>query len=81
MFEAGQMVDVTGQSKGKGFAGTIKRWNFRWSRTTRTVTLCRTVFRVPLVRTKRQAGYFQAKKWLVIWVLYSVLPRIWKWYV
>lgn len=29
MFEAGQKVDVTGQSKGKGFAGTIKRWNFR----------------------------------------------------
>ncbi|TWH64035.1 large subunit ribosomal protein L3 [Azomonas agilis] len=28
-FEAGQLVDVTGQSKGKGFAGTIKRWNFR----------------------------------------------------
>ena len=22
-------MDVTGQSKGKGFAGTIKRWNFR----------------------------------------------------
>lgn len=28
-FEAGQMVDVTGQSKGKGFAGVIKRYNFR----------------------------------------------------
>lgn len=28
-FQAGQLVDVTGQSKGKGFAGTIKRWNFR----------------------------------------------------
>jgi large subunit ribosomal protein L3 len=27
-FEAGQKVDVTGVSKGKGFAGTIKRWNF-----------------------------------------------------
>ncbi len=27
-FEAGQKVDVTGISKGKGFAGTIKRWNF-----------------------------------------------------
>lgn len=27
-FEAGQMVDVTGASKGKGFAGVIKRWNF-----------------------------------------------------
>lgn len=27
-FEAGQKVDVTGQSKGKGFQGVIKRWNF-----------------------------------------------------
>jgi large subunit ribosomal protein L3 len=29
VFEAGQMVDVTGVSKGKGFQGGIKRWNFR----------------------------------------------------
>ena len=28
-FEAGQKVDVRGLSKGKGYAGTIKRWNFR----------------------------------------------------
>jgi len=28
-FEAGQHVDVQGVSKGKGYAGTIKRWNFR----------------------------------------------------
>ena len=28
-FEAGQKVDVRGVSKGKGYAGTIKRWNFR----------------------------------------------------
>ena len=28
IFEAGQFVDVTGTSKGKGFAGTIKRHNF-----------------------------------------------------
>ena len=27
-FEAGQMVDVTGTSKGKGFAGAVKRHNF-----------------------------------------------------
>ena len=27
-FEVGQKVDVTGQSKGKGFQGGIKRWNF-----------------------------------------------------
>ena len=29
IFEAGQIVDVTGISKGKGFQGVIKRWNFR----------------------------------------------------
>tara|TARA_B100000614_G_scaffold185843_1_gene166614 strand:+ start:658 stop:1260 length:603 start_codon:yes stop_codon:yes gene_type:complete len=29
IFEAGQSVDVTGTSKGKGFAGGVKRWNFR----------------------------------------------------
>lgn len=27
-FSAGQIVDVTGVSKGKGFQGVIKRWNF-----------------------------------------------------
>ena len=27
-FEAGEKVDVTGTSKGKGYAGVIKRWNF-----------------------------------------------------
>ncbi|MYL27590.1 MULTISPECIES: 50S ribosomal protein L3 [Halomonadaceae] len=27
-FENGQSIDVTGQSKGKGFSGTVKRWNF-----------------------------------------------------
>jgi large subunit ribosomal protein L3 len=29
IFEQGQMVDVTGTSKGKGFAGGVKRYNFR----------------------------------------------------
>lgn len=27
-FEAGQVVDVTGLTKGRGYAGTMKRWNF-----------------------------------------------------
>ena len=27
-FEAGEKIDVTGQSKGKGYQGVIKRWNF-----------------------------------------------------
>jgi large subunit ribosomal protein L3 len=29
IFEAGQIVDVEGITKGKGFQGTIKRWNFK----------------------------------------------------
>lgn len=28
MFEAGDKVEVTGVSKGKGFAGVVKRWKF-----------------------------------------------------
>jgi len=28
-FEEGQLVDVTGTSKGKGFQGAVKRWNFQ----------------------------------------------------
>jgi large subunit ribosomal protein L3 len=28
-FAVGQVVDVTGTSKGKGFQGGVKRWNFR----------------------------------------------------
>ena len=29
IFEVGQLVDVAGVTKGKGFQGTIKRWNFK----------------------------------------------------
>ena len=29
IFENGEKVDVIGTSKGKGYAGVIKRWNFR----------------------------------------------------
>lgn len=33
-FEVGDVVDVTGTSKGKGFAGTVKRHNFNTSKKT-----------------------------------------------
>ena len=33
-FKIGDKVAVTGTSKGKGFAGTVKRWNFQESRNT-----------------------------------------------
>ncbi len=29
LFSVGQKIDVTGTSKGKGFQGGVKRWNFR----------------------------------------------------
>ena len=34
IFEVGDIVDVIGKSKGKGFAGAIKRWNFSSQRMT-----------------------------------------------
>ncbi len=32
VFKVGQMIDVTGVTQGKGFAGTIKRYNFKSGR-------------------------------------------------
>ncbi|BCR04042.1 50S ribosomal protein L3 [Desulfuromonas versatilis] len=34
MFAAGDVIDVIGTSKGKGFQGVIKRWNFAGGRST-----------------------------------------------
>src|SRR4051812_8296184 len=38
-FVAGQFVDVTGMTIGKGFAGGMKRWNFRGLRATHGVSI------------------------------------------
>jgi len=38
-FVAGQFVDVTGTTKGKGFQGGMKRWNFRGLRATHGVSI------------------------------------------
>ena len=40
MFEAGQYVDVTGTSIGKGYAGPMKRHNFGGLRATHGVSVC-----------------------------------------
>ena len=39
IFEVGQLVDVQGVTKGKGFQGTIKRWNFTMGDATHGNTL------------------------------------------
>lgn len=67
-FEAGQIVDVTGESKGKGFAGGVKRWNFRMQDATHGNSLshrapgsigqCQTPGRV--FKGKKMAGHLGA---------------------
>ena len=70
IFQAGQLVDVTGQSKGKGYAGTIKRWNFRGQdnthgnsvshRVTGSIGQCQTPGRV--FKGKKMSGHLGAER-------------------
>jgi len=69
-FSAGQRVDVTGQSKGKGFQGGIKRWNFHMQDATHGNSLshralgsigqCQTPGRV--WKGKKMAGHMGAEQ-------------------
>lgn len=69
-FEAGQLVDVTGNSKGKGFAGGVKRWNFHMQDATHGNSLshrapgsigqCQTPGRV--FKGKKMAGHMGAER-------------------
>ena len=69
-FEAGQIVDVTGTSKGKGFAGGVKRWNFHMQDATHGNSLshrapgsigqCQTPGRV--FKGKKMAGHMGAER-------------------
>jgi len=64
-FVVGQFVDVTGTSIGKGFAGSMKRWNFHGTRATHGVSVvhrahgstgqCQTPGRV--FKNKKMAGH------------------------
>lgn len=69
-FEAGQKIDVTGTSKGKGFAGGVKRWNFRMQDATHgnsishrapgSIGQCQTPGRV--FKGKKMAGHMGAER-------------------
>jgi large subunit ribosomal protein L3 len=69
-FEAGQKVDVTGQSKGKGFQGGVKRWNFSMQDATHgnsishrapgSIGQCQTPGRV--FKGKKMAGHMGAEQ-------------------
>ena len=69
-FEAGQKVDVCGMSKGKGFQGAVKRWNFRTQdashgnslshRAPGSIGQCQTPGRV--FKGKKMAGHLGAER-------------------
>ena len=69
-FEPGQKVDVSAVSKGKGYAGTIKRWNFGtqgWThgnsgahRAPGSIGQCQTPGRV--FKGKKMAGHMGAER-------------------
>ena len=69
-FEQGQKVDVAGQSKGKGFQGAVKRWNFSTQDATHGNSLshrapgslgqCQTPGRV--FKGKKMAGHMGAER-------------------
>ncbi|MFL0796037.1 MAG: 50S ribosomal protein L3 [Cellvibrionaceae bacterium] len=69
-FEVGQKVDVTGSSKGKGFQGGVKRWNFHMQDATHgnsishrapgSIGQCQTPGRV--FKNKKMAGHMGAEQ-------------------
>ena len=77
-FEAGQIVDVTGQSKGKGFAGAVKRWNFRTQDATHGNSLSH---RAPgsIGNCQTPGRVFKGKKWPATWVMSALLFKVLKW--
>jgi large subunit ribosomal protein L3 len=70
LFEKGQKVDITAKSKGKGFQGAVKRWNFSMQRATHgnsishrapgSIGQCQTPGRV--WKGKKMAGQMGSKK-------------------
>ena len=75
VFEAGQLVDVTGTTKGKGFAGVMKRHGFSGRGRRRTVRTATTASRAPSAPAPPRAGSFRASGWPGGWVTSSSPPR------
>jgi 50S ribosomal protein uL3 len=71
VFEAGQKVDVTGTTIGKGFAGTIKRHNFGSQRASHGNSRSHRV-PAPSVRHRIRAASSPASACLATWVMLPV---------
>jgi len=65
-FEQGQKVDVAGRSKGKGFQGAVKRWNFSMQDATHGNSLSH---RAPgsIGQCQTQVVSSRARKWRGTW--------------
>ena len=63
VFAEGESVDVRGTSKGKGYAGTIKRWNFGRLKETHRYRPCCTVTAVPWAPAQLRQEFSRERKW------------------
>ena len=79
-FEVGQKVDVTGTSKGKGFQGAVKRWNFQMQDATHGNSLSH-VPQVQSANAKHLVVFGKARKWQVRWVTCKAQCKLLKLYV
>jgi len=67
LFEVGQVVDVVGTSKGKGFAGHMKRHGFSGVAACTVLTVT-TVSLGRLVLPRHRAVFLKEHVWLDVWV-------------
>ena len=75
LFTAGQIVDVTGTTIGKGFAGTMKRHNFARSAGLARRLACRTARRAPSVSARRRAACSRASACPATWATCAARSR------
>ena len=83
VFEIGDLVDVSGTSKGRGFASAMKRWDFsgfpkshgsRYHRAVGSVGACEDPGRV--WKTKRMAGHYGNERITVLGVeVVDIIPE------
>ncbi len=66
IFIVGELVDVQGTSKGRGFQGGVKRYNFRGG-PVRTASLIVCARRARTARARRRAGSTRASTWRGTW--------------
>ena len=73
-FSVGQKVDVKGVTKGKGFAGVMKRWGFSGGRATHGTS--KLIVLLVLLGNQNPGRVFPGKKCREEWVIKIILGSI-----